>query len=183
MTRIKIVIKLFLIALFLLTGFNNGHTQSLKMDIDIDPIAYALNGFSIHAGFNTQNIRYDIGVFGIEVPKVIHGNKGFDNYMRGAGAKADYYFRGTESGLFTGFGIDLTNSRVHLEETGTETSVVQFAAGLNFGYKVSITNHLFIKPWFGLSYLFNADDIVIDGRTFEQASIRPFPTVHIGWIF
>jgi len=183
MKLIKMSIKAFLIVLLLLTGFKYGHAQSLKMDIDIDPFAYVFNGFSVHAGFNTQNIRYDIGLFGIEVPEAFHGNEGFNNYMWGAGAKADYYFKGTKSGLFTGFGVDLTNSRVRLEENGSESSAVQFAAGLNFGYKVSISNHFFVKPWFGLSYLFNADDIVVDGRTFEQASIRPFPTVHIGWMF
>jgi len=179
----KIIVIAFLLILFLISGFKLSHAQSLKMDIDIDPIAYAFNGFSVHTGFNTQNIRYDIGLFGIEVPEAFHGNEGFNNYMWGAGAKADYYFKGTKNGLFTGFGIDLTNSRVRLDETGSESSAVQFAAGLNIGYKISITNHLFVKPWFGLSYLFNADDIVVEDSTFEQASIRPFPTVHIGWMF
>lgn len=183
MNQLLMALKALLLTLLLLFFFRNGHTQSLKMDIDIDPIAYALNGFSVHAGFNTQYIRYDIGLFGIEVPEAFHGNEGFYNYMWGAGAKADYYFKGTNSGLFTGFGIDLTNSRVHLDETGSESTAIQFAAGLNIGYKISITNHLFVKPWFGLSYLFNSEDVVVDGRTFEQASIRPFPTVHIGWMF
>jgi hypothetical protein len=183
MNPLQPALKASLLLLLLLLCFRSGHTQSLKMDIDIDPIAYALNGFSVHAGFNTQHIRYDIGLFGIEVPEAFHGNEGFNNYMWGAGAKADYYFKGTKSGLFTGFGIDLTNSRVRLDETGSESSAIQFAAGMNIGYKVSITNHLFIKPWFGLSYLFNSEDVVMDGRTFEQASIRPFPTVHIGWMF
>ncbi len=181
MNHIRTILKISFISFLLIINFQNVQSQSI--DIDIDPIAYVLKGFSIHAGLNTDHIRYDIGVFGIEVPESFHGNDGFNNYMWGAGAKADYYFKGTEKGLYTGFGMDLTSSRVRLEETGNETSVTQFGAGINIGYKIGITKNLFVKPWFGLSYLFNADDIVIDGQAFEQSSIRPFPTVHVGWTF
>jgi len=177
----KTLLKFCLVSLFLLSVYNSAYSQ--KIDIEIDPIAYALKGFSVHAGLNSEHIRYDIGIFGIEVPESFHGNDGFNNYIWGAGAKADYFFSGTDKGLYTGVGIDLTSSRMRLDETGSETSVTQFAAGANIGYKFKLTEHLFVKPWFGLSYLFNANDIEVDGQIFEQASIRPFPTVHVGWTF
>jgi len=177
----KSLLKFCLVSFFLLTVYNSAYSQ--KIDIEIDLIAYALKGFSVHAGLNTENFRYDIGLFGIEVPESFHGNDGFNNYMWGGGAKADYYFSGTDRGLYTGIGIDLTSSRIRLDETENETSITQFGAGFNIGYKFKVTRNLFIKPWFGLSYLFNADDIEMDGQSFEQASIRPFPTVHVGWTF
>jgi hypothetical protein len=159
------------------------HAFSQKIDLEADPIAYALNGFSIHAGLNTDHVRYNFGIFGIEIPESFHGNEGFNSFMWGTGIKTDYFFRSTESGFYTGAGLDLTSLRISLEDTDSETTVAQVSAAINIGYKIKVTQHLFVKPWFGLSYLFNANDVEIDGQIFEQSSIRPFPTVHVGWSF
>lgn len=173
----------FFFVLFLLFFTGASKCLSQTIDIEADPIAYIFNGFSVHGGLKTNHIRYDIGLFGIEVPESFHGNDGFNQYIWGAGVKADYFFSGTQKGFYAGVGADLTSSRFRLDETGGQSTVMQFGAGLNVGYKFSLTPNLFIKPWFGLSYLFNSDDIEIDGMIFEQSSIRPFPTVHIGWTF
>jgi hypothetical protein len=178
MKRAKILSLLFI---FLIAATNLCFSQ--KIDIEADPIAYIFNGFSVHGGLNTDHVRYDLGLFGIEVPGSFHGNDGFNQYILGGGLKADYFLTGTQSGFYMGAGTDLTSSRLRLDETGNEKTVIQFGAGINVGYKFSLTPNLFIKPWFGLSYLFKSDTVEIDGQMFEQSAIRPFPTVHIGWTF
>jgi hypothetical protein len=173
--------RIALLIILLLTAFQTARAQSI--DIEVDPIAYALQGFSLHAGVNTDHIRYDVGIFGLEIPTGFHGNDGFINKAWGAGAKADYYFSGTEGGWYAGLGMDLTNNRIRLESTGQEKEMLQLGVGANIGYKINLWQGLFVKPWVGLSYVFNSDDITLNGQTFQQASLRPFPTIHLGWQF
>ncbi len=153
------------------------------IDIEIDPIAYIFKGYSMHIGYNSSHIRYDIGVFGIEVPEWINGNDGFYNYGWGVGAKVDYYMQGTGRGLFAGISGDVVASRVRWKETGSGETNPVYAVGVTVGYKLPVTNNLYIKPWLNMSYMFDMKDIYIDGQVFEQSSIRPFPTIHIGWHF
>lgn len=164
-----------------LLGTQEIHAQSINLEID--PIPYALNGFSVAAGVNMDHMGYEIEVFGIEVPEAFHGNEGFTRYVWGVSAKADYYFRGADDGLFTGIDVDVTSARYTLNETGGDINKTHVSAGLTFGYKVKLTDDLYVTPWAGLGYMFNADDLSIDGEMFQQNALRPFPALSIGWQF
>jgi hypothetical protein len=75
-----------------------------QVEVEIDPAAYALNGFSLHVARVFGPTRLNVGTFGIDVPRVFHGNDGWRSRMRGAGVKWDYlgsnpdgFFVGAES--------------------------------------------------------------------------------------
>lgn len=174
--------RIFALAL-LLTLFGAEESRSQTLNVEVDPIPYAFSGFSLSGGLNTDHLSYEIEVFGIQVPEAFHGNEGFTQYVRGMSAKADYYVSGTESGLFTGVDLDVTSAQFTLNRTGHERSRVQVSAGISLGYKVPLTAHLYVTPWAGLGYMINAEDVSIDGETFEQNALRPFPAISIGWQF
>lgn len=54
---------------------------------------------------------------------------------------------------------------------------------LDKAHLTALTDHLYVKPWVGLGYMFTAQDVVIDGETFERSAFRPFPAVNVGWRF
>jgi hypothetical protein len=172
---------LVLSLLLLLAGITDSRSQTINLEVD--PIPYTFNGFSLSGGVDLDRISFELEVFGIDVPRAFHGNEGFSQYVRGTSARAAYFFSGTGGGLFTGLDLDLSSATFTLKATGSEESRTQVTAGLSVGYEWPLTDHLYVKPWAGLGYMFTASDITIDGRTFERNTLRPFPAVNLGWRF
>ncbi|REL32920.1 hypothetical protein DYD21_13970 [Rhodohalobacter sp. SW132] len=100
MKKISIALLIILISV---AYYSETHAQSpgeRGFDIDIDPIAFALNGFSIHGGYVTGAYRFDLGIFGLDLPEWVHGNEDFDSSFIGAGWKVDRFFKGYADGFF-----------------------------------------------------------------------------------
>lgn len=174
--------RLLLLSLFLLlTGVPDSRSQAVNLEVD--PLPYVFDGFSVSGGLDGEHVGYELEVFGLDVPRNFHGNEGFTQVVRGASAKAAYYFSGTAGGFFTGVDLDVSSATFTWEDTGSEVSDVQVTAGLSVGYKWPLTDHLYVKPWAGLGYMFTSDDLRIDGQTFERHALRPFPAVNLGWQF
>jgi outer membrane autotransporter protein len=55
--------------------------------------------------------------------------------------------------------------------------------GLRVGYRFNLGDHFYVTPWVSFSYQFNAKDMIISGRRFEETKYRIFPTVHLGCRF
>ena len=70
------ILTLFLLAL------PSAAAHAASGDVEIDPIAYALDGHSMHVGLRLNHQRFDLGNFAAAVPAAFHGNDGFDVYFR-----------------------------------------------------------------------------------------------------
>lgn len=176
-----------LILLISAAYYSETHAQSpgeRGFDIDIDPIAFALNGFSIHGGYVTGAYRFDLGIFGLDFPEWIHGNEDFDSSFMGAGWKVDRFFKGYADGFFAGVDGGVTQLRATHTTTGNEKDRLQYMLGVRTGYRWNTgLGNLFVTPWIGFGYVLNADDIEIDGDLYESSAFTPFPTIHVGWKF
>lgn len=173
-----------IISLALLVGLIGAPVvgQAQGVEVEVDPLPYVFDGFSVGVGLVTDDVRFDIEVFSIEVPKAMHGNGAFTNRVYGLSIRANYYYRGAEAGWFSGLDLDLTSFGVSHDETGQSVRKFQVRTGVTpVGYKVAITDRLYVKPWIGLAYVFNAEPISIGGDTFEQGAFSPFPALNIGW--
>lgn len=169
---------------FLAAVFAFSPTSSAQQfDVEIDPIAYVMNGYSVHLGYLWGSFRLDVGVFGIEVPAAVHGNDGFANRIDGAGVKLDYYVSEPGSGLFAGIEGGIVRSTVEWTETGDGTHRAQYSVGARTGYRFLIGHRFTVTPWVGLGYTLNARDQQVGGHAFETGAFQPFPTVHLGYSF
>jgi hypothetical protein len=158
-------------------------SAAAQIELEADPIAYALNGFSLHLAKGLGSVRVNVGTFGIDVPAAFHGNDGWTATMRGAGVKVDY-LGARSDGLFVGVDGGYMRNRYAL--VGGDETVVRGVVGVGVrgGYRLPLGGSgLYVAPWVGLSYNFNGDDVAIGGETFERSALVPFPTVHIGWRF
>ncbi|MNX90853.1 hypothetical protein D3C86_1229180 [compost metagenome] len=159
-----------------------------RLEIEIDPIAYILRGYSFHAGYNVGNIRFDAGFFAIKQPSFFISDERFSIYTRGAGLKADYFFK-QNRGLFFGLQSDYVIDRITLNETGQKLPVDYFTAGLRTGYRFSFGKEenqhrgFYVVPWVAFIYSVNAPKAVFESAVFESTSWSIFPTVHVGWRF
>ncbi|MFC3196668.1 hypothetical protein ACFOET_03490 [Parapedobacter deserti] len=155
-----------------------------RFDIDIDPIALALNGFSVHGGYLTGAWRFDLGVFGLDIPGWAHGNDAFNSSFVGAGWKVDRFFKGLPDGFFVGIDGGIQRLNVAHKATGADLNRIQYLLGVRGGYRWNTGwGNLFITPWLGMGYVLNAKDVEMEGDAFKSSSFTPFPTVHIGWGF
>jgi hypothetical protein len=154
-----------------------------QVEIEVDPIAYAFNGFSLHGAKVLGAFRVNVGTFGIDVPVAIHGNDGWHSTMRGAGVKVDYLGSRLD-GLFVGVEGGYMRNRYVLEATGGSEQRSEIGGGVRGGYRYSVGSRgLYVAPWVGVSYSMNGAEVAIGEATFRRSPVTVFPTVHIGWRF
>ncbi|MEM1115261.1 MAG: hypothetical protein AAF845_03755 [Bacteroidota bacterium] len=48
-----------------------------QVEVEADPIAYALSGYSGHVGYVAGRARASVGVFAADAPEFFHGNEGW----------------------------------------------------------------------------------------------------------
>lgn len=165
-------------------GFPFTPVTAQQLDVEIDPIAYALEGFSVHTAYGVNGWRFDLGVYGLTLPEAVHGNEGLTARFVGAGWKMDRFIKGGSDGAF--LGIDGGVSRKVIEDNDTPDTIqrLEYSMGGRIGYRwMTGLGNLYVTPWVGLGYVFNAKDMEINDKVFENSAIQPFPTVHVGWRF
>lgn len=153
-----------------------------QWEVEADPIAFALSGYSAHLGYRIGDFRLDVGVFGLETPEAWHGNDGWSTRTNGVGVKLD--FVGSGRGFFAGVEADAGRTRYTLDERSQSVSRTGFAAGARVGYRFLFGDSKFyIAPWVGVARNFGDLGVTIADRTFDEDRVRIFPTVHVGWRF
>lgn len=176
-----------------LFAFNTTFAQSEKLtikktfEIEIDPIAYVMNGYSIHGVYNYNRIRFDLGFFGIEQPSSITGNTDFKTMTTGFGLKVNYLLsgvRGTYAGVDIGYAEnEVSNNTNEIKDTGHSISF-----GGHIGYrfflfakKENALSGLYLTPWAGLSYNLIYDEVKFEN--YKEGNLGYFATLHLGYRF
>jgi hypothetical protein len=156
-----------------------------QSEIEADPVAFALRGYSVHVGKVIQGEnRLQVGTFGYEMPKFYGGNQQFTRRGNGVTIKYDRFLDGRTKGLFIGADADFTRTRYTLDATKERTYRNDFTIGPRIGYRFEIGSHLYITPWFACGYVFNSGTpVILSNQKFDRSSFGFFPTVHIGWRF
>jgi len=154
-----------------------------KWDIEIDPLAYILKGFSVHAGYEHKKLRYDLGIFGLEEPEALHKNENFRHRGIGAGVKADYLFK-SYKGIFTGISVSSARHTYTYLPDHTDVERFEVSSSLRVGYRFMIGKHFTIVPWGDIGYILNKPaPVTVSNETFHTDREKYFLTVHFGWKF
>src|ERR1700730_16318429 len=117
-------------------------TAQAQWEVEADPVAFGLKGYSAHVGYRVNLFRADIGAFGADIPESLHGNEGWKSRTSGVGAKFDYV--GSGRGMFSGVEANHDRTRYTLTSVGESMARNGFAAGARVGYRF----------WFGRSRLY-----------------------------
>lgn len=153
------------------------------VDAEVDPIAFAARGYSLHVGLWRGMWRLDLGVFGAQLPAWMHGNEGFTQTFGGFGLKLDRAFGDDGAGLRLGVEASLNRAIVTRDVTRRAAAMTQLSAGARVGYRWHLTRGWFVQPWVGVSYVLGDRAVVLDGARFESSALLVFPTVHVGYRF
>ncbi len=149
-------------------------------DIEIDPIAYALSGYSVHGGLTWKRFRLDAGVFALEAPESLHGTKGVDVYGSGYGAKLDYYPMRPLAGLFFGVQWSRFREKVTDRDTMQRSAATHQTFGARIGYRWNITRGFYVLPWVSVDVSASDRTQMVAGKEYKPGRVMFFPTVHIG---
>lgn len=181
------------LAIMLLFGCSQAMGQSGKMilkktvEVEVDPIAYVLKGYSLHAIYMHNRFRYDWGFFGIEPPAGLTGNKDFAVRTTGFGLKVNYLLQGVK-GAYVGLDAGHATNTVSNTKTGWRDIGHNASIGAHLGYRFflfprnqSALAGLYLTPWAGLSYNLHYDKVKLDG--YKETPLGYFATFHIGYRF
>jgi hypothetical protein len=151
-------------------------------DFELDPTAYALDGFSLHVGLGWNALRFDLGVFGLRVPEFVHQQPDFDVAFDGYGVKVQFFPFAEQRGAFVGVDAAYSRSLVRLQSSQLLSARdSQLAVGVNAGFRFDVVGALYLTPWLGMGYAFGADDAQLGSETFRANPLIVFPAVHLGY--
>ena len=158
-------------------------SASAQVEIEVDPLAFALDGFSLNVGTVFGQLRASVGTFGIDVPHSLHRRDGFDMTMRGAGLKVDWLGKDAW-GWFAGADASYYRNSYVAHDLRQTSQREEYVFGVRGGYRLPIgRSGLYLAPWVGVGFNFPEGDIHFNGKTFENRAITVLPALHIGWRF
>ncbi len=158
-----------------------------RFELEIDPIAYMLKGYSVHGIYRINRMRFDLGVFGIEQPGAYTGNKDFTTYTQGIGGKINYLLNAKQT-WFAGIGGGYADSQITLKETNATQHLYNWSLGVLAGYRFYLLrntrmNGLYLTPWASIDYNMPVNSVHFEGKTYLLKRWSVFPTIHIGYRF
>ena len=155
----------------------------LHVDVEIDPTAYVLGGYSLHVGIGWRRVRADLGAFAMELPGAFLPSDDFAVSFNGFGAKLQYFPFAEQRGAFVGADAAMTWQLA--QRVGADLAVRdrQIALGVNAGWRFNLGDHFYVTPWLGVSRVLGARDATLGGSRYEPMRTVVFPAVHIGYRF
>lgn len=152
--------------------------------IETEPMAFILGGIGATGSYQHGSWTYSIEAFGeLIVPESLHGNDGFRSSLKGVELQVERFLTGTD-GFYLGPEVGVSSLAVTHKATNSSKRKTGFSVGLRGGYHWNTgLGNLYVTPVGGLSYSLNAEDMQIQGETYESGSVTPWATIGIGWSF
>ncbi|MCJ8290543.1 MAG: hypothetical protein HRT58_12820 [Crocinitomicaceae bacterium] len=182
--------------LFLTMGTTlNAQTERAQFSIEIDPITYAFNGFSIHARMTpkgSDHLFFGVGAYAMDMPDVLvntnkfNRDEGWNSRLnQGYSFFFEYHFSEVNRKLFIGAQTGVQEYKVSNDNFEGSTKFTNYIAMAYLGYTIKpFKNNLYFKPWAGLGYTSQiAGNNTLGAENYEIAPLIPFVTFHIGYTF
>lgn len=155
--------------------------ERVTLDLEVDPLAYALDGYSVHAGVRVQRLRFDLGAFGLTVPKLFATNPDLDERYDGYGVKIDYRLADGRWVPFVGVSGSRVLLRLTEERSGLALAEWRASFAVRTGLEIDIVAGFYLTPWVSLGYELPSSRLTLGREVYERSPWRIFPTVHLGW--
>lgn len=169
---------LLAVSFALVLSFGARSRAAAQTEIEVDPIAYALNGYSLHVARVLGATRLNVGAFGIDVPRMLHGNDGWSSRMRGVGVKWDY-LGSDPDGFFVGLEAGYMRMRYTQHAVSATEKRDVIGTGVRAGYRIPLgRSGLYVVPWAAVSYNIHGDDVVVSGEAFDRSRVSVYPLLH-----
>jgi len=156
--------------------------EPVRVEVDGDPAAFFVDGFSLHVAVVGAWRRIDFGVFSIDEPAFLHGNDGWSTELRGWGMNWEF-LGGLGAGFFAGVGATFAIRTYRLDGSDLSVERHQLLVGPHIGWRFQLGRHLYLSPWLAVQYAYRGDEVTLAGERFDDRPYVIFPTVYLGWRF
>ena len=178
--RLLVIHLLALGALFL-----SATPATAAVELETDPLAFWLNGYSFHVALAREHSRTDLGVFALELPEDAK-NPGYRVAFQGVGVKWDYTGNSADGGFW---GMEVSQATLTFDYTPPgfdqptesaerEVRLVGVRTGYRFGHET-----FYITPWIGISQMLGMKAVELGGVPYDAQKVQVFPTIHLGYRF
>ena len=148
--------------------------------LEADPIAFLLQGYSLHGGIEYSMFRLQLGVFAAKLPADLRDNKHFTVEQNGLGLKYDY-FGNEPTGGFLGLEYGYTKLTYKHSASGDKERRQANLAGIRVGYKYIIKQQFYVTPWLAIKRnISGARTVKLSGDEYHESEWILFPTIHVG---
>ncbi len=156
-----------------------------RFEIEVDPIAFGLNGYSFHGIFVHKKWRFDAGVFGLTQPESFSGNKGFEVKSNGFGVKVNYLLNKKET-WFAGVDAGYAFHKATHKESKVSDKGQTIGIGVHTGYRFFLSRKnwlqkVYLAPWVSFGYEVPVENIRFKQVEYKEKRWTVFPTIHIGY--
>lgn len=157
----------------------------VAVEVEVDPIAYGLDGYSLHLILAGKSIRFDMGAFALELPEDTK-NPNYTVFFEGAGIKLDF-IGGRTDGTFWGLEYSASTLTFQYDDRadsspGVETIRRLKQYGIRVGYRFGVEG-FYLSPWIGVSRGRLSEPVALNGKPYQFDQWFFFPTIHIGYRF
>lgn len=157
-----------------------------RIEIEVDPIAYALGGYSFHLGPALGSWKFDFGVAATDLTQsqtaLVYSNDNFKTKFESFGAKIDY-IGSDQIGLHVGAQWDYAKFTYASTRNNQSAENAVQSFGLRIGYRFG-RGTFYADPWIGFIQNYGGSgDVNVGGETYKQPRFQVFPTVHLGMRF
>src|SRR5258705_10517109 len=97
---------LALVILLAATSAARADEAAVRVEVDGDPAAFFVDGYSLHVAVVGPWRRFDLGCYAVDEPGFLHGNDGWNVELRAWTLGWDYFVSG-EDGFFAGLSAAL----------------------------------------------------------------------------
>jgi hypothetical protein len=169
---------------FAFAGATHAQTDARHVDLEVEPLAYAFGGAGGHVAVQVSQWKYEVEVFGLEIPESLHGNDGFTASPLGAELHFERFFGDGPGGFYVGPEAGIVRLDLTHQASGTNEQHTRYSVGVRGGYQwYTGLGNLYVSPVVGVSYTLNSDTIEMAGEPFETAPVGLWGTIGIGWSF
>lgn len=181
----RVLASILTIALLVgLTGPVEAQISPRHFDVEVEPLSYTFGGAGSHLALQRGAWKYEVEVFGLEIPESLHGNDGFEASPLGIELHLEHFFGDNASGFYVGPEVGLVQLELLHRPSGMTEHRTRYSIGMRGGYQwYTGLGNLYLSPVVGISYTLNGDAVTIAGDTYETSSLGPWGTVGLGWSF
>lgn len=154
--------------------------RSPRWDTEIDPVPYALHGYSVHLGGITGHLRVEVGAYATDIPSWLDGNRRFNVSVSGVGVKLQYFPAAETRGWFAGLSAGPEREHIKHIADGARDSLTVSGFGPELGYRIPWGERFYATPWVGLVYSRSAGDLAVGDGVYRDRRLMPFAAVHLG---
>jgi hypothetical protein len=159
------------------------NTNASEVDIEIDPIFFALGGQSFHLGVAGKTTRFELAYFTLKTDEEVHGNDHYDLEIQGGGIKIDYTFQ-NYYGAFLGFELNQVQALyTHRPSKKVFTRKIVTTAP-RIGYRFKTSESIIITTTLAYDILIEeGDEVKVNDDEYTNEAAQFFPSIHIGYKF